>query len=113
VCQQPGDYELQRMNQRMTLLHELGHLWHRSLGDGTTWPDMASIVGGGPDSPDVPWPERTVERVALVITWGLMDQYRRPVPTEETCAELYRQFVVLTGHAPLGPLEVVCLPDAP
>ena len=113
VCQPTGDYELQRMNQRITLLHEVGHLWHRAQGDGTAWPDMAAIVGGVPTSPDAPWSDRMVERVAVVISWGLMNQYRRPVPTDQPCAELYRQFVELTGHRPLGPLEAVCLPDTP
>jgi hypothetical protein len=111
VCEPDGQYAMQQMNQRITLLHELAHLWYRAALDGPDAPDFPTIVGGRASSPEVPWEERTEERVAVVISWGLMDQYRRPVLSELTCAELSRQFLDLSGHLPLGPLEPVCLPD--
>ena len=36
---------------------------------------------------------------------------RRPVETDLHCAELYTMFEQLTGRAPLGELETMCLPD--
>ena len=62
------------------------------------------------DGRDIPWADRTEERVAMTIAWGLLDQTRRPVGADIACVELYRRFVGLTGREPLGPLEVVCLP---
>jgi len=109
VCEADGPYTTQRMNQQITLLHELAHLWYRAARDGPNAPDLQMIVGGRASSPEVSWGERTEERVAVVISWGLIDQYRRPVRSELPCAELYQQFVDLTGHLPLGPFEPVCL----
>jgi hypothetical protein len=97
---------------RLTLLHELAHLWHWTEGDGTGWPDDSAIVGGEFNCEGTPWEDESVERVAETITWGLYNELRRPVRTDFTCAELYVQFEQLTGSEPLGPLEGICLPDS-
>lgn len=110
VCEPVFDTAASALDRRMTLLHELAHLWHWSSGDGTTWPDHRQIVGGEHPGTDVTWEDRMHERVAVVIGWGLLDQLRRPVRSDIACAELYSQFVQLTGRPPLGPLERVCRP---
>lgn len=110
ICQQSGTFA-QSLKQRITLLHELAHVWHFAQGDGTSWPDRSEIVGGvtgaGPDD-DVAWADRTEERVAVAVTWGLLDQRRRPVRSGLPCWVLYSQFVQLTGVRPLEPIEPVC-----
>lgn len=110
VCEPDDGFVAQRLGQRITLLHELAHLWHWSQGDGAGWPDRQAIVGGAPTNTNAPWGQRTEERVALAISWGLLDQYRRPVRSDLVCAELYEQFIGLTGQVPLDPIEVACVP---
>ena len=110
ICEPDDGFVAQQLGQRITLLHELAHLWHWSQGDGTGWPDRQAIVGGVSANPDSPWADRTEERVAVAISWGLMDQYRRPVRSDLACVELYEQFVGLTGRAPFDPIEIVCVP---
>lgn len=111
MCEPDDGFRAQQLGQRVTLLHELAHLWHWSQGDGTGWPDLRAVVEGETADPKAPWAERTEERVAVAISWGLLDQYRRPVRSDLACRELYEQFVGLTGRPPLGPIEVVCIPD--
>ena len=113
VCEPGGHTAYRVVNRRVTLLHELAHLWFV----GGFAPQAQEIVGGeivggeaGRDS-DVPWHLRTTERVATVISWGLMDQLRRPVASDLPCVDLHQQFTALTGRAPLGPLEAICIPD--
>ena len=109
VCRPAGDEFFQLLTMRIDLLHELAHVWHWQQGDGATWPDRSSIVGGTLDADE--WEDRMQERVAVAVSWGLLDQLRRPVRSALSCAELYEQCVALTGHEPLGPLEPVCVPD--
>jgi hypothetical protein len=111
VCEPEPTTAAQHTAMRLTLLHELAHVWHWEQGDGTDWLDLRAIVGGEPSGPGVVWTDRTEERVAVAISWGLLDQYRRPVQSELACVELYRQFVGLTGREPLGALQQVCVPD--
>ena len=109
VCGPVFDTAASILERRITLLHELAHLWHWSGGDGTTWPDHRQIVGGEYLGTDVAWEDRMNEHVAVAISWGLLDQLRRPVELGIACAELYSQFVQLAGRPPLGPLNPVCL----
>jgi hypothetical protein len=116
VCEAEGRTAFRVLDRRITLLHELAHVWHWSTGDDATWCDLSGIVGGTPcgeDTGDVAWSDRTEERVAIAISWGLLDQSRRPVASPLGCSLLYEQFHGLTGVEPLGPIEPVCLPDAP
>lgn len=100
------------LETRITLLHELAHVWHWELGSGSDWTDLRDIVGGELGTcDDAAASDLMVERVAVVISWGLLDQTRRPVAADVSCVTLYRQFVELTGRQPIGPLEVVCFPD--
>jgi len=108
VCESAGETMFRIIDRRVTLLHELAHLWHWGQGDGLQWPDRSEIVGGEAGSAQVPWADRAVERVAMAVAWGLMDQLRRPVGSVFSCAELNDQFQALTGHDPLGPIESVC-----
>lgn len=108
VCEAAGDTAFRSLNRRVTLLHELAHVWF-ALASA----DHADEIVGGVAQPDdgVPWADRTAERVAVVVAWGLLDQPRRPVVTNLPCVDLYRQFVALTGTDPLGPLEPICVPE--
>ena len=95
----------------MTLLHELAHIWHWSLDGRSAFDDLEAIVGGEAfGGPSVAWVDRSEERLAEVIAWGLLEQPRRPVHLGIPCADIYEQFVALTGTQPLEPIEVVCLP---
>jgi hypothetical protein len=110
ICEPSGEYAQQLLDRQIATLHELAHIWQWAQGDGTGWPDRSAIVGGEVSTPDTPWRDRQEERVAITISWGLLDQLRRPVGSNLPCSTFYVQFVALTGHVPLGPLEVVCLP---
>ncbi len=120
VCMQAGGNAYRTLNHQMTLLHELAHLWHLGEIQQGRLVDPSPIVGGLDDYAVVPWEERPRERLAVVMTWGLMDQLRRPVPTlptQETpyagrvvCAEMFIQFQALTGLPPLEPIQEVCRP---
>ena len=109
VCERDGTSAFRVNNRRITLLHELAHIWHWHRIDG--WSDESRIVGGVPGDGSVDWHDRTAERVAVVISWGLLETKRRPVETDLHCAELYTMFEQLTGRAPLGELETMCVPD--
>ncbi len=108
VCEPSGETMGRIVDRRVTLLHELAHLWHWGQGDGLRWPDRSGIVGGEVGLAEVPWADRAEERVAMAVAWGLMDQLRRPVGSDFPCAELNDQFQTLTGHDPLGPINSVC-----
>ena len=111
VCEPAGDNAFRTLDRRMTVLHELAHVWHYSLGDPPPFGDLQAIVGGTAEGgPETRWEDRSEERLAMLMTWGLLDQLRRPMPTTFTCAELYQQFEAVTAHEPLGPLEQSCLP---
>lgn len=112
VCLPEPENTFHALGREMTLLHELAHLWHAGEKQQGRLLDPSGIVGGQPQSADVVWNDRAEERLAGVITWGLMDQLRRPVPLGSSCADLFNQFEALTGAAPLGPLEPVCIPTA-
>ena len=111
ICAPAGTSAHRQLARRIAVLHELAHLWHRARGGGVCWPDVGDIVGGEVNG-SRPWEDRMRERVAVVISWGLLDQLRRPVRSDLPCATLHRQFVELTGRPPLGPLEAVCDPEA-
>lgn len=115
VCEASGDSAYRVIERRVTLLHELAHVWHWTLGSGDGWLDLSSVVGGAPpgaESDDVAWSERSSERVAMVVAWGLFDQARRPVRSPVGCRLLYSQFQELTGVDPLEPLEPACIPES-
>lgn len=107
ICQQPGPSYEQLLTARIAALHELAHLWHWSQGDGAAWPDYREIVGGEVGD-EAAWQDRMHERVAVAISWGLLDQRRRPVRTTLDCGTLNEQFVALTGRPPLEPIYEVC-----
>jgi hypothetical protein len=111
ICEAAGDTAARIADRRLTVLHELAHVWHWSQGEGVDWPDLSSIVGGEPMGPDVAWSDRSVERVADVISWGLMDDERRRARGVIPCADMYLQFVALTGTEPLGPINNACVPE--
>lgn len=112
VCRRTGPTFAATLAARVTLLHELAHLWHWRLGDGSDWPEP-DVVG---DSSSIALPahrdanDDTEEAVATAISWGLLDQLRRPVGSDLPCSLLYEQYTALTGRAPLGPIERVCFP---
>lgn len=109
VCIEGVDTPPASLERKIILLHELAHVWHWARSDGVAWPDYSSIVGGLTGDPDPML--NTEERVAAVISWGLLDQRRRPVRSELSCAEMFVAFEMLTGHAPLDPIEPYCRPD--
>lgn len=108
ICEE--DEELSdEYNRKLTLLHELAHLWHAAHGDGDSWPDASPVVGGVANDMEAEWNDRSEERVADTISWGLSEQFHRPARGAQACDVLYRQFVSLTGVEPLPPIEPNCL----
>ncbi len=120
ICGREGDNAYRVLGRRMTLLHELAHLWHVGEKQQGRLVDPSPIVGGQDPTTPAAWSERSEERLAVVLTWGLMDQLRRPVPSllaeaapyeaRVTCTEMYIQFQALTGTLPLEPIEEGCRP---
>lgn len=98
------------LDRKLVLLHELAHIWHWAQGEGTSWPDYSNIVGGEHTNGTVPAFDRTEERVAMIISWGLLDQVDRPVLDNMSCEARYLMFQTLTGHPPIGPLDPSCIP---
>ena len=111
VCEPEGESLYRTFGRKVTLLHELAHIWHWALQPGG-WVDLSAVVGGAPPGsvPAAEWSERSEERVAMVFAWGLLDQKRRPVGSPTNCLDMHRQFQVLTASEPLGPLDAGCVP---
>ena len=109
VCVPPG-VDQASDEAKVVLLHEMAHIWHWSQGDGTTWPDYSDIVGGDYRNDNAPAADRAEERVAMIISWGLLDRTDRPVLPKLTCTETYLAFETLTGTKPLGPVDPLCIP---
>ncbi len=102
------------LQRRRTVMHELAHAWDDvNLTEDDR--DMLLPVLGAQEwyGPDLDWTTRGVERFAETIVWGLYDQRRRPTKINVPCAELHRAFVEITGHEPLGPIELACGLAAP
>ena len=52
-------------------------------------------------SNDTAWEEKGAEQAAEILVWGLIDwDFSAQIP-DNTCAELLRGYVTLTGHKPL------------
>lgn len=109
VCVEGVDTPATSLERKIIMLHELAHVWHWAKGDGVAWPDYSGVVGGVTGDPNHML--NTEERVAIVISWGLLDQRRRPVRSELSCVEMFVAFEMLTGHPPLEPIEPFCRPD--
>jgi hypothetical protein len=99
-----------RTASKLTMLHELAHLWHAAQGDGDGWPDASAIVGGVANDTEADWNDRSEERVADTVSWGLADNFDRRARGTQPCDVMYRQFVDLTGFAPLPPISPDCIP---
>lgn len=110
VCE-PVALDETQYHRKLTLLHEMAHMWHGGFGTGDRWPEAAAIVGGVDNDREAPWPERSEERVADTISWGLSDQVYRPARGTQPCDVMYRQFEELTGYAPLPPIDPECVPE--
>ena len=95
----------------VVLLHELAHLWDWAQGDGLGWPDRSEIVGGFPEEHDVESEDRSVERVAQGVTWGLYDGAVRPHAMGLSNIELCNQYESLTGTLPPAPVRSLCLAE--
>lgn len=97
------------LHRRRTLVHELAHAWdHHRITDSER---VRLVQVLGVDTwygTDAEWDHRGAERFAETLVWGLYDQRRRPVLIDVSCADLHRDFVSLTGHRALGPIERVC-----
>ena len=92
----------------VVLLHELAHLWDWAQGDGLDWPDRSEIVGGVPRVDGVEWADRSSERVAEVVTWGLYDGAVRPYTLGLPDSEVCEQYEALTGSLPPEPARSYC-----
>jgi len=109
ICAPAGESAHRVLVRRIAVLHELAHLWHRARGTGAYWPDDTDVVGGEING-HIGWEFRMKERVAVAMSWGLLDQTRRPVISDLPCRTLFVQFRELAGQPPLEPIEDVCRP---
>ena len=70
ICGREGDNAYRVLGRRMTLLHELAHLWHLGEQRQGRLVDPSPIVGGQDPTTPALWSERSEERLAVVLTWG-------------------------------------------
>jgi hypothetical protein len=96
----------------IVLLHELAHLWDWVQGDGLGWPDRSEIVGGSLDGDNGDWDDRSIERVAHVITWGLYDGAVHPYTLGLSDREMCDRYEALTGSPPPEPVRSLCRAEA-
>jgi hypothetical protein len=100
--------------RRRTLLHELAHAWdHATLTDAERRNLQYHFGAGDWYAPDRPWEERPVEQIAETLTWGLLDQRRRPLLIDRPCWDVHADFRAVTAHRPLGPIEPLCELEEP
>jgi hypothetical protein len=95
--------------RRRTLLHELAHAWdHATLTDVDRELLLPDLEATDWYDPDAAWDQRGVERLAETLTWGLLDQKRRPLKIDTDCAAIHVDFITITGSAVLGPIDRIC-----
>ena len=95
--------------RRRTLLHELAHAWdHAALTDVDRERLLPVLDATDWYDPGAAWDQRGVERLAETLTWGLLDQKRRPLKIESHCAETHLDFITITGSDVLGPIDQIC-----
>jgi hypothetical protein len=89
---------------RVTILHELGHVWSSQHVDGETQAlflaERGLEVWG---DQGVPWHERGFEHAAEVMAWALLDEpFTVARIGSPSCDELAAAFRILTGVDPLN-----------
>jgi hypothetical protein len=94
--------ERYRWAARMTVLHELAHVWEAAHLDPVERDRYLEVTGlESWLSAEVPWHERGGERAAEVVAWGLLD---REVPLvrlgSPPCERLRDEYHLLTGQEP-------------
>jgi hypothetical protein len=94
--------ERYRRAARMTVLHELAHVWEAAQLDPVDRERYLQLTGlDNWLSTDVPWHERGGERAADVVAWGLLDhemtleRFGSP-----SCEQLRVEYHLLTGQEP-------------
>lgn len=99
-----GDDEHATLTGRVTVLHELGHVWASQHVDIAT--QAAFLAERGLEvwaDQGVPWYERGFEHAAEVVAWGLLDEpFTLARIGSPSCDELRAAFRILTGSDPLN-----------
>ncbi len=105
LCPGGGECMKPRLNARIAILHELGHVWLLGRIGDETQEELLEIAGLRTwDSLDVPWEERGVEYAAEVLAWGLVDEATSMVRFgSPPCEDLTAAYRLLTGTDPLPP----------
>ena len=97
ICNEDTDRGAERV-----MLHELAHAWDRhELTEERRVDFMRLRHLRVWRSNDAEWEEKGAEQAAEVLVWGLIDwDFSAQIP-DNTCIELLRGYVTLTGRQPL------------
>lgn len=110
ICTRDSTSFAAQLERRRTLLHEFAHAWTTITYDRSDHDRLAEIVGGTSwADPTDPWAERTAERIAETLVYGLLDQPARALKIDAACHVLVAAFATLTTIDPLGPGEPWCV----
>ncbi len=103
LCPRGGPCDVAPLPVRLTVLHELAHVWMLDHVDDETRAQVLERTGRRRWQDDTgPWSERGVEYSADVIAWGLLDDAAPMVRIgNPTCDELTASFKLLTATDPL------------
>jgi hypothetical protein len=94
-----------RIAARLTILHELAHVWEAASIDDEVRAEYLERTGLATwMAARSPWAERGGERAAETIMWGLMDHpIALPRLENPACEQLGDEFRLLTGAEPIVP----------
>ena len=97
ICNDDIDRSAERV-----MLHELAHAWDRHALTEERRADFLRLRHLRVwRSKDAEWEEKGAEQAAEVLVWGLIDwDFSAQIP-DNTCIELLRGYVTLTGRQPL------------
>ena len=91
------------LQRRVTLLHELAHVWvseHLDDSDRKSFLELRGLLSWNDSS--VAWEQRGTEQAAMIITWGLGDECVAPDDLAgDEMSTLLSAFEHLTGRSPV------------
>jgi len=108
VCT-PDDHPTADDYRRRTLIHELAHAWDQSSLTSADRDGLLPVLDVEGWYEADAWGERGIERLAETFVFGLLDEPRRVLLIAADCADVYADFVGITGSAPIGPIPPICV----
>jgi hypothetical protein len=108
VCT-PDDHPTADDYRRRTLIHELAHAWDQSSLNSADRDGLLPVLNVEDWYEADARGERGIERLAETFVFGLLDEPRRVLLIAADCADVYADFVGITGSAPIGPIPPICV----